>query len=145
MENLSNGDTITVKYKEDKVKPNSTEYVLTQTEKTYTVSGLEEYVTDINDIGEKDLEILKKNAVNFALSECENDFSVYKPGTFEVCAIYSMVKKDYSDQVSVFVVSFDYDSENGVKTGYFMTKYPKITKLPDGDYRINFNPGTYAR
>ena len=143
MENLSNGDTITVKYDTDTVKKGNTEYVLTQTEKTYTVSGLDEYVTDVCDVGEEDYEILKKGAVSLAKSQCDDDLSSYVPESFEVCAVYTMVKKDYSDQVTIFVVSFDYDEGDGVKTGYFMAEYSDITALASGEYRINFNPGVY--
>lgn len=143
LENLSNGDTVTVKYDTDTVKVGNTKYVLTQTEKTYTVSGLDEYVTDIRDVGEEDYEILKKGAVSFAKSQCDTDFDEYLPGTFEVCAIYTLVKKDYSDQETVFVVSFDYNGESGAGTGYFMANYSDITRLATGDYRINFNPGVY--
>ena len=143
MENLSNGDTITVKYDTDTVKKGNTKYILSRTEKTYTVSGLDEYVTDVRDIGEEDYEILKKGAVNCAISECDSDFSSYVPGSFEVCAVYTLVKKDYSDQQTIFVVSFDYNEGGGVKTGYFMAEYSDMTRLASGEYRINFNPGVY--
>ena len=143
LENLSNGDTITVKYDTDTVKKGNTKYVLTRTEKTFTVSGLDEYVTDVRDVGEEDYEILKKGAVSYAISECDSDFSSYVPGSFEVCAVYTLVKKDYSDQETIFVVSFDYNEGDGVKTGYFMAEYSDMTRLASGEYRINFNPGVY--
>ncbi len=143
MEGLSNGDTITVKYKSDSVERGDVKYVLKPTEKTFTVEGLEEYVTDIHDVGEEDYAILEKGAVNLAKSQCEEDLSGYLPDTFKVCAVYSLVKKDYSDQSTVFIVSFDYDGEKGVSTGYFMAEYGDITRLASGEYRIDFNPGVF--
>jgi len=143
MENLSNGDTVTVTYRDDSVADSNTTYKLTRTEKTFTVEGLDEYVSDISVVGDEDLETLKKNAVALAKSECETDLDSFLPGTFDICAIYSMIKKDYSDQVTVFVVAFDYNTDKGVKRGYYMAKYPDVTALADGSYRINYNPGTY--
>ena len=141
LENLSNGDTITVKYSKNTVKDGNTKYNLTKTEKTFTVIGLEEYVTDINNVGEEDIAILKKNAIDKAISECNEDEFGYLEGSFDIYAIYSMVKKDYSKQRSVFVVSFDYEdpADKKTKTGYFMAEYSNIKKLSDGDYKINFN------
>ena len=143
LEGLSNGDTITISYPSDRVKDGNKTYIFTRTENTYTVSGLDEYVGNIYDVGEEDLETMKKNAIALAKSQCDEDFSCYLPGTFEVCAIYSMVKRDYSKQDSVFVVSFDYQMDGAVNKGYFMAEYPNVTKLASGDYRINFNPDVY--
>ena len=143
MDNLSNGDIISVTYEKDSAVQGATTYKLTETKKTYTVEGLEEYESDINVIGEEDLEEMKKNAIALAKSECESDFSEYLPGTFELCAIYSLIKKDYSQQKTVFVISFDYDGEAGVGRGYFMAEFSNITALPTGEYRIRFDPGLY--
>ncbi|MCR4640536.1 MAG: hypothetical protein K5697_00720 [Lachnospiraceae bacterium] len=143
LEDLSNGDTITVTYDTDKVTVGKTRYVLTRTEKTYTVSGLDEYVSDVCDVGEEDYEILKKGAIALAKSQCDSDFPCYVPDSFALYAVYTLVKKDYSDQETVFVVSFDYAGEDGSGTGYFMAEYSDITRLASGEYRINFNPGVY--
>ncbi|MBP5608734.1 MAG: hypothetical protein J6X66_10780 [Lachnospiraceae bacterium] len=143
MENLSNGDTISVTYEENSASQGATTYKLTRTQKTYTVEGLDEYVSDINAVGEDDLEMMKKNAIALAKSECESDFSDYLPGTFELCAIYSLIKKDYSQQNTVFVISFDYDGEAGIGRGYFMAKFSDVTALSTGEYRIRFDPGLY--
>ena len=143
MDHLSNGDTVTVTYKEDSAVNGDTTYKLKRTEKTFTVEGLDEYVSDISVVGDEDLETLKKNALALAKSECETDLEGYVPDTFEICAIYSMIKKDYSDQVTVFVVAFDYNTDKGLKRGYYMAKYPEVTALADGSYRIDYNPGTY--
>ena len=146
LQNLSNGDTITVKYNNNTIKDGYTIYNFTQTEKTFTVKGLEEYVTDINDVGEEDLAILKKNAIEKAIYECDDEKFGYVEGTFEICAIYSMVKKDYSQQSSVFIVSFDYEDrdDHEIKTGYFMAEYSDVKKLSDGNYKINFNADVYS-
>jgi hypothetical protein len=58
-----------------------------------------------------------------------------------------MVKKDYSAQKSVFVISFDYndvDDGNKVKTWYFMAEYSGIKKLASGDYKINFSADVFS-
>ena len=145
LENLSNGDTITVKYGTDMVKSGNTKYIFTATEKTFTVKGLEEYVADINDVGEEDLAILKKNAIEKAIYECDDEKFGYVEGSFDVCAIYSMVKKDYSQQKSIFIVSFDYEDpdDHKIKTGYFMAEYSNIKKLSSGEYKINFNADVF--
>ncbi|MCR5204264.1 MAG: hypothetical protein K6E47_04355 [Lachnospiraceae bacterium] len=141
---LSNGDTITVKYETNSVKYNRTIYNLTQTEKTYTVYGLDEYVFDINEVGEEDLEILKKNAIQKALNDCKEVDFAYVEDSFNIYAIYTLVEKDYSEQMSVFIVSFDYIDEDETKTGYHMSKYSNIVKHSNGEYKINFNTGTYT-
>ena len=145
LENLSNGDTITVKYSKNTVKDGYTKYNFTQTEKTFTIKGLEEYVTDINDVGEEDLAILKKNAIDKAIFECDDEKFGYIEGSFDIYTIYSMVKKDYSQQRSVFIVSFDYEDpdDHEIKTGYFMAEYSNIKKLSDGSYKINFNADVF--
>jgi hypothetical protein len=146
LENLSNGDTITVKYSKNTVKDGSTKYNLTQTEKTFTVNGLEEYVADINDVSEEDLSILKKNAIEKAIYECDDEDFGYVKDSFDIYAIYSMVKKDYSKQRSVFILSFDYKDpdDKKTKTGYFMAEYSNIKKLSDGNYKINFNADVFS-
>ena len=145
LEKLSNGDTITVKYPQDSYKDGNTIYHFTETEKTYTVRGLDEYVTDINEIGEEDLAALKKNAIDKAIFECKDDNFPYVEDSFEIYAVYTMVKKDFTKQTSVFIVSFDYtdDKSKETKTGYFMAEYSNITKLGDGSFKINFNAGGF--
>ena len=147
LEKLSNGDTITVKYIVDQVKEGYNIYNLVQTEKTFTVAGLDEYVTDIAVVGEEDLAILKKNAISLAESKCKEEKFSYVPDSFGIYAIYTMVENDYSKQKTVFIVSFDYkdtEDENKVKTGYFMADYSNVTKLAKGGYKINFNADTYT-
>ncbi len=147
LEGLSNGDTVTVEYKTDHVENSGKKYILTQTKKTFTVEGLEEYVTDIHDVGEEDYAVLEKGAINLAKSTCESDLPGYLPDSFELCAIYTLVKKDFSEQMSVFIISFDYNGDEGAGTGYFMAEYDEVVRLASGDYRINFNPKvfTYSR
>ena len=147
LENLSNGDTITVKYTKDTVTDGNKKYNLLETEKTFTVNGLDEYVTDIAEVGEKDLAALKKNAISLAISECKDAEFGYVEDTFDIYAVYTMVKKDYSDQKTVFIVSFDYkdsDDNDKVKTGYFMAEYSKATKLGTGEYKVNFSADVYS-
>ncbi len=146
LENLKNGDTITVKYGTNTVKNGNTKYNFTETEKTYTVYGLDEYVTDINVIEEEDLAILKKNAIEKAIFECEEVKFGYVKDSFDIYAIYSMVKKDFSNQMSVFIVSFDYEDpdDHELKTGYFMAEYSKVTKLAAGGFKINFNTNVFS-
>ena len=145
MEKLSNGDTITVTYPKDSIKDGNTNYIFTETEKTYTVRGLDEYVSDINQIGSEDLEVLKKNAIDKAIFECKDDDFPYVEDSFEVYAIYTMVKKDFTKQSSVFIVSFDYldNKDKNTKTGYFMAEYSNIIKMGDGSFKINFNAGGF--
>ncbi len=145
LENLSNGDTITIKYEEDNVTENKKEYVLTETEKTYTVEGLEEYVTDINDVSEEDFQILKDHAIEFAKNTIkDDDFNFqYDENSFEVYKIYTMVRKDNSEQQSEFIVSFDYYEEGEKKTGYFIANYSDMKKMPSGECKIDFNPSVY--
>ena len=143
-EKLKNGDTITIKYNKDSAKQYNTKYVLTKTEKTYTVEGLDEYIEDVNVIGEEDLEVLKKNAIRKAEEACAEAEFASLEGSFDTYAIYTMVKKDYTHQESVFVVSFDYKDETGeIKTGYYMAKYSDMIKRPTGDLKINFSAGDY--
>ena len=147
LEKLANGDTITVKYSMDTVKDGNKRYNLLNTEKTYTVQGLDEYVTEIAVVDEEDIALLKKNAIDLAISECKDAGFKYVEDTFETYAIYTMVKKDYSAQKSVFVISFDYkdvDDGNKVKTGYFMAEYSGIKKLASGDYKINFSADVFS-
>ncbi len=144
MEKLSNGDTITVKYGKDTVTQKNTKYVLTETEKKYTVAGLNEYVTDITAVGEEDLEALKKNAIQKAVTECDDSDFAYIKDSFKVYAVYTLVKKDYSKQMSVFVVSFDYNENDEKKTGYFMAKYSNAEHLATGEYKINFSTDVYS-
>ena len=143
-EKLKNGDTITIKYKQDSAKQYNTKYVLKKTEKTYTVEGLDEYVDDVNAIDQEDLEVLKKNAIKKAEEACaETDFASIE-GSYDTYAIYTMIKKDYTHQVSVFVVSFDYTDDSGdIKTGYYMAKYSDMIKKATGDFKINFSAGDY--
>ena len=145
MQNLKNGDTITVKYQQNSVKDGNTNYIFTKTEKTYTVWGLDEFVNNINEVGEEDLQALKKNAIDKAVYECKEDEFPFIEGSFDIYAIYTMIKKDYSKQTSVFVVSFDYKDEknNETRTGYFMAEYSNITKLKDGSFKINFTADLY--
>ena len=142
-ENLKNGDTITVKYNKNSAKDYNTKYVLTKTEKTYTVEGLEEYLEDVNLIGEEDLEVLKKNAIRKAEEACAEENFPSLEGSFDVYAIYTMIKKDFSRQESVFVISFDYKESEEIKTGYYMAEYSNMIKLPTGDFKINFSAGDY--
>lgn len=147
LEKLSNGDTITVKYSTDTVKDGNKRYNLLNTEKTFTVGGLDEYVTDITVVGDEDIAALKKNAIDLAVRECKDVQFSYVEDTFETYAIYTMVKKDYSNQKTVFVISFDYkDTEDGnkLKTGYFMAEYSGIKKLASGGYKINFSADTFS-
>ena len=145
LENLSNGDTITIKYEEDNVTEYKKEYVLTETEKTYVVEGLEEYVTDINDVSEEDFQILKDHAIQFAKNTIkDDDFNFqYDENSFEVYKIYTMVRKDNSEQQSEFIVSFDYYEEGEKKTGYFIANYSDMKILPSGECKIDYNPGVY--
>ena len=141
---LSNGDKIIVKYGDNTVKQKNVKYVLTETEKEYTVYGLDEYVADITEVGEEDLEALKKNAIQKAISECDEDDFSYIEDSFKVYAVYTLVKKDYSKQMSVFIVSFDYKENGKKKTGYFMAKYSKAIRLATGEYKINFTTDLYS-
>ena len=142
-ENLKNGDTITVKYNQDTAKDYNTKYVLTKTEKTYTVEGLDEYLDDVNLIDAEDLEVLKKNAIRKAEESCAEENFPSLEGSFDVYAIYTMVKKDFSRQESVFVVSFDYKESDDIKTGYYMAKYSNMIKRPTGEFKINFSAGDF--
>lgn len=147
LEHLSNGDTITVKYNKDTVKDGNKKYNLLQTEKTFTVEGLDAYIEDISALEEEDLAALKKNAIDLAERECKDVNFSYVEDTFKIYAIYTMVKKDYTAQKSVFIVSFDYkDTEDGnkVKTGYFMAEYSGMKKLATGDLKINFSADTFS-
>lgn len=145
LENLSNGDTITIKYEENNVTEYKKDYVLTETEKTYVVEGLEEYVTDINDVSEEDFQILKDHAIEFAKNTIkDDDFNFqYDENSFEVYKIYTMVRKDNSEQQSEFIVSFDYYEEGEKKTGYFIANYSDMKILPSGECKIDYNPGVY--
>ena len=145
LENLSNGDTITIKYEEDNVTEYKKDYVLTETEKTYVVEGLEEYVTDITDVGEEDLQILKDHAIEYAKTTCKEDgFNFqYDEDSFEIYKIYTMVRKDYSEQQSAFIVSFDYYEEGEKKTGYFIANFSDMRKLPSGECKIDFGASKY--
>ena len=146
-EKLSNGDVITVKYEETGAQHNSEKYIFTQLEKTFTVSGLDEYVSDITKVNAEDFEMLKKNAINKAAAECKEADIEYAEDSFDIYATYTMIKKEYTDQISVFVVSFEYTFEGETKTGYFMAKYDDAIRRADGEYKINFNAGlfTYAK
>ena len=137
---LSNGDTFTIKYEGNSAKDYNKEYFLTETEKTYTVEGLDEFVTDITDVGEEDLQILKDHAVEAAKFTCkDDDFNYpYDEDSFEVYKVYTMVKKDLTEQQAVFIVSFNYDEEGETKTGYYIAKFEDIRKLSSGEYKIDF-------
>lgn len=141
---LSNGDKIIVKYSKDTAENKNTKYVLTVTEKEFTVSGLDEYVSDITEVGEEDLESLKKNAIQKAISECDEAEFSYIKDSFKAYAVYTLVKKDFSKQMSVFVVSFDYTENEEKKTGYFMAKYSNATHLATGEYKINFTADDFS-
>ena len=145
LDGLSNGDTITIKYEEDNVTEYNKDYILTETEKTYTVEGLEEYVTDITDVDEEDLQILKDHAIEYAKTTCKEDgFNFqYDEDSFEIYKIYTMVKKDYSEQQSAFIVSFDYYEEGEKKTGYFIANFSDMRKLPSGECKIDFGASKY--
>ena len=143
-EGLKNGDTITVKYTKDSAKQYNTKYVLLKTEKTYTVEGLDEYVDDVMGIEPDDLEVLKKNAIIKAEAECKEDEFAYLEGSFDIYAVYTMVKKDFNGQRAVFIVTFDYKEDGEIKTGYFMAEYNNMIKCATGDYKINFNADVFS-
>ena len=143
-ENLSNGDTITVRYTKDSAKQYNTKYVLLKTEKTFTVEGLDEYVDDVTELDADDLEVLKKNAIIKAEAECKEVEFAYLEGSFDVYAVYTMVKKDYNGQKAVFIVTFDYKENGEIKTGYFMAEYNNMIRRATGDYKINFNADVFT-
>lgn len=143
-EKLSNGDVITVKYEENSAQHNSEKYIFTQLEKAFTVSGLDEYVSDITKVPSEDFEMLKKNAIKLAISECKEADIEFAENSFDIYAIYTMIKKEFTDQMSVFVVSFEYTLEGETKTGYFMAKYDDAIKRATGEYKINFNAGVFS-
>jgi hypothetical protein len=88
--------------------------------------------------------MLKKNAIKLAISECKEADIEFTEDSFDIYAIYTMIKKEFTDQMSVFVVSFEYTLEGETKTGYFMTKYDDAIKRATGEYKINFNAGVFS-
>ena len=77
-------------------------------------------------------------------AECKDADIEFTEDSFDIYAIYTMIKKEFTDQISVFVVSFEYTLEEETKTGYFMAKYDDAIKRADGEYKINFNAGVFS-
>lgn len=62
--NISNGDVITIKAQYDTSKAESAGYLVSKTEKQYTVSGIDEYIQKYEDIDDETMKAMEKQAID---------------------------------------------------------------------------------
>lgn len=62
--NISNGDVITIKAQYDTSKAESAGYLVSKTEKQYTVSGIDEYIQKYGDIDDETMKAMEKQAID---------------------------------------------------------------------------------
>lgn len=120
-ENLSNGDTITVtaSYNEDTAAQN--EYIVKETKKSYTVSGVDEYLKEYNQIDDKTLEKLKKQSTDLIESALADEYIysryMYPDDTYIGTTDISKVKI----QSMKLEKAYFFNLKDGMDTGWDIT------------------------
>lgn len=116
---LKNGDTITVTFYAENLEPNYG-IRLSETEKTYEVSGLAEYITDLNEISEADLDAMKQ--------ETEDVIYAYTAGNYSSSSSISDLQ--YAGYILLSSKSADYYDYNN----YLYLIYKAALSNSNGDF-----------
>ena len=160
---VKNGDTVKVSiemaFAEEDVETycRNRGYRVTQTSMEYTVSGIKEFVLDINEITDEMLVEMNKacsasiaNNVTGWYSNADSKYSEYREfvsNTYDSCYLLTY-KKDldpygnvFGDYVNHIIVVHKISTldEGEVFEYYYAIKYSDVKILPDGTYDIDYN------
>lgn len=143
--NLSNGDTITVTLMDYSIEMLSERYnVVPQTiSQTYTVRGLSEYVSSIDQLPQ---DVIKQFAQQLVEDEQQSEDSMFSYSETKIYGVYYMSRKPDKTvgyrNILKFVVFYDqYLRGEYWRTVYIPLDFYNITTKPDGELDIVYEDG----
>lgn len=143
---LSNGDEVTISLRNKDAEKICKEkgYKLTETTKTYTVEGLEEYVMSVDDIDNETIDSLKDQAedlffakTDWAEDEVVTDCSLY--GYYFV-HLKDGLKPDYiHDKANIIylILQISVEHSSGTVRYFYYVSFEDLIKAQDGKVRAD--------
>ena len=138
VEALKNGDVITARVNIEDSTTLERGFILTQKEKQFTVEGLGEYITSIEDLSTEELAFLEQEASDYASSELASLDSVIKSGKAEYQGYIFGSKKEGADTNQNNIFYFIYKTfftniEDSFKQNlYYPVAMSNVYRVADG-------------
>ena len=119
---------------DDKVKVNvsSSKYILKNREKTFTVKGLDDYLTDAGVLSEDDIKIIKSAAKDNLAKATKNVKDTTKMTDRNFAKIY-LLSDGAKKNILYYVEKIDYKTKNNVDFSCYLVVYFKNAIIYHGD------------
>lgn len=147
-ENIKNGDKITVSadYNEEDAAAN--EYIVKENQKTYEVTGIDEYISDYGQIDDETLDKIKNQAHDLIESELADDYkytTLMYPDDFKISLDNVKVKSIDLTGAYFFTMKEGMEKEYGdVNNSFFMVYKIKATDEDSPKGVTTFVPVYYS-
>lgn len=134
---FSNDDTFTVTAESDT-------YQLTEKSKVYTVSGLDEYLKNVDELSQDNIDLF----VSEALAKQPDVTDSSDGATFNSVTAKKLIVMSADQTSTVYVISeIDYTLQDGTKVSYYLSTYFKnvvLRKNSSGEYSVAHGESMYT-
>lgn len=134
---FSNDDTFTVTAESDT-------YQLTEKSKVYTVSGLDEYLKNVDELSQDNIDLF----VSEALAKQPDVTDSSDGATFNSVTAKKLIVMSADQTSTVYVISeIDYTLQDGTKVSYYLSTYFKnvvLRKNSSGEYSVSHGESMYT-
>ena len=135
--NFSNDDTLTITAESDT-------YQLTEKSKIYTVSGLDEYLKNADELSQDNIDLL----VSEALARQPDVTKNYSGAIFNSATAKKLIVMSGNQTSTVYVISeINYTLDDGTNVTYYLSTYFKnvvLRKNSNGEYSLAHGESMYA-
>ena len=134
---FSNNDTLTITAESDT-------YQLTEKSKVYTVSGLDEYLKNVDELSQDNIDLL----VSEALAKQPDATKNGSGATFTSATAKKLIVMSGNQTSTVYVISeINYTLDDGTNVSYYLSVYFKnvvLRKNSNGEYSLSHGESTYT-
>ena len=135
--NFSNDDTLTITAESDT-------YQLTEKSKIYTVSGLDEYLKNADELSQDNIDLLVSEALTRQPDVTKN----YSGATFNSATAKKLIVMSGNQTSTVYVISeINYTLEDGTNVTYYLSTYFKnvvLRKNSNDEYSLAHGESMYT-
>ena len=133
---FSNNDTLTITAESDT-------YQLTEKSKVYTVSGLDEYLKNVDELSQDNIDLLVSEAIAKQPDATKNGSGA----TFNSATAKKLIVMSGNQTSTVYVISeINYTLDDGTNVTYYLSAYFKdvvLRKNSNGEYSLAHGESTY--